>query len=544
MAFLLSSWLPLRTSPRMTTADPLHRPASQPEHAADCSWRHASATRSCRTPETSNRPIIDTFVNTNRYVKTDNNSTVFTTKEVLQSILKKYGAYVVQENGKWNIVRLEHYFSKETQVVFIEFDSDGIATGVQEGPDRILLLGSQINNFYPHHASANQQKFYNVALGAYKVLYEYGLVKSIILNRNVYYDDDQGNIQDWVITDNDFQISRYFKFGDISLTPPGYPNGYFIGEMFPTGRNQDFLALKSTSLQTVQENSSLKINISSFVTILRGAGEVVQFVQITITGTTGNIYYLNQEGGWIPETPTRLLIFTVTSTSLNSAENIPAEFAGITEGAPESGTLEVHFYLPKVNIELNTWVWSRLAEVNITQVDNGIRGESHTTERGFEDLNFRTVTAVVEDDGNIYVGDNPLTDAYVGGIENDIGENTLAWSKGFIDSISIDTSTKILLLEWLVRDRLQISSGNALNFSGGIYGYFPYLGVITIDNIGTRGEPIELHRFMTTAWSYDLTLNLIAANFERIYNKDVSSDVSYVYELETDNTVIRPAIKG
>ena len=96
----------------------------------------------------------------------------------------------------------------------------------------------------------------------------------------------------------------------------------------------------------------------------------------------------------------------------------------------------------------------------------------------------------------------------------------------------------------MVTDRLQISSGNALKFSGGIYGYFPYLGVITIDNIGNDAEPVTLDKFITSKWTYDLALNVISAEFERIYNNDISQDVTYNKELETDNTVIKPAIKG
>ena len=496
-------------------------------------------------PEVTNKPITDTFVNTDRYVKTDNSNTVFTAQEVLESILKKYGAYIVQQNGKWHIIRLEHYFSNDTQIVYAEFDYTGTATGVQEGPDRILLLGSQINGFYPHHANANQQKYYNVSLGAYKVIYEYGLVQSIILNRNLYFDDAQGNIQNWLITDDEFQISSQFLFRQVTdLTPPGYPNGYYIGSMYPVKFDKDYLALKSTSSQTVQENNSLEINISGLVTMLRSGGFMEQYVQIKVTGSTGNRYYLNTEGGWTDIAPEKIQIFAITINSLNNTYDVPWNFEGITDAVPESGVLEVHFYLPKMASDFITWKYSRITKVNITKADDGIRGESHTAERGKEELEYRTVTTVVEDDGNIYVGDNPLTDVYIGGIEDSSGANTLRWSKALIDSIVINTQSQYELLEWMVRDRLQISSGNALTFSGGIYGYLPYIGIITINNVGSGTEPPTPYRFMTTQWSYDLAINVISAEYERIYNEDIFEDVEYIKELETNNTVIKPAIKG
>ena len=49
---------------------------------------------------------------------------------------------------------------------------------------------------------------------------------------------------------------------------------------------------------------------------------------------------------------------------------------------------------------------------------------------------------------------------------------------------------------------------------------------------------------MTTSWSYDLAKNTISAEFDRVFNVDIFSDVRWTKELETDNTVIKPAIKG
>ena len=493
-------------------------------------------------PILTNKPITDTYVNTDRYVKTDKSNTVFTVKEVLESILKKYGAYVVQENGKWNIIRLENYFSEATQMVFTEYDFNGVTTGVQEAPNRIKLLGSQINGYYPHHANANQQKYYNVSLGAYKVIYEYGLVKSIVLNKNVYFNNDQGDIDYWEITDNDFILSAFFHFDLIDSNPPGYPNGYYIGQMLPTTQNNDFLALKTTTNQRVQENISLEINISGAIGPTNTLITIGQFVQIKLIGDLGAVYYLKQDGGWTDLSEEKINM--VRRTVRGSVNDLPWTFEGTTSATPIEGDISVHFYLPQWFRLQGIPTYIKITDVNIRQPDNGIKGESHTATRGKEELEYRTVTAVVEDDGNIYVGDNPLTDVYVGGIEDITTANTLRWSKRFINTNIIDSSNQYELLQWMVTDRLQISSGNALKFSGGIYGYFPYLGVITIDNIGNDAEPVTLDKFITSKWTYDLALNVISAEFERIYNNDISQDVTYNKELETDNTVIKPAIKG
>ena len=89
------------------------------------------------------------------------------------------------------------------------------------------------------------------------------------------------------------------------------------------------------------------------------------------------------------------------------------------------------------------------------------------------------------------------------------------------------------LLEWLVRDRLQISGGNAKKFSGGIFGYLPYLGVLRID--GLNGV------FMTTKYSWNTKDNTIDAEHIRIFTDDIFSDVEYSFAFESDN-VVKPTV--
>ena len=323
-------------------------------------------------------------------------------------------------------------------MVFTEYDFNGVTTGVQEAPNRIKLLGSQINGYYPHHANANQQKYYNVSLGAYKVIYEYGLVKSIVLNKNVYFNNDQGDIDYWEITDNDFQISSQFQFDFIDSNPPGYPNGYYIGNMFPTTQYNDFLALKTTTNQRVQENISLEINISGAIGPTNTLITIGQFVQIKLIGDLGAVYYLKQ----------------VRRTVRGSVNDLPWTFEGTTSATPIEGDISVHFYLPQWFNTQGPTTYIKITDVNIRQPDNGIKGESHTATRGKEELEYRTVTAVVEDDGNIYVGDNPLTDVYVGGIEDAKTDNTLRWSKRFINTNIIDSSNQYELLQLTILEMM------------------------------------------------------------------------------------------
>ena len=131
----------------------------------------------------------------------------------------------------------------------------------------------------------------------------------------------------------------------------------------------------------------------------------------------------------------------------------------------------------------------------------------------------------------MYVGDNE-SDTYLGALEDVNGDNTLKWAKT-IASV-IDTSKQYALLNWMARDRMTISGGNATIYSGGIYGYLPYFGVLSINNVDGL--------FMTTEWSYDTKNNKISATHERIFTDDIYSDVTVDFQLESDN-IVTPSIE-
>ncbi|MCP4052879.1 MAG: hypothetical protein GY739_07410, partial [Mesoflavibacter sp.] len=149
-------------------------------------------------PLLSNQPFYDTYVNADRYIKEDNSSSVFTVKEVLESILKKYGAFICQQDGYWHIVRIIDYFRTVEDVSYSQYEVDGTYKA-DANIDPRTELGSDINDFNPCHAGGNQSKFYKAALGAYKAIYKYGLVKSILENRKIYFNDEVGDIDGWIV---------------------------------------------------------------------------------------------------------------------------------------------------------------------------------------------------------------------------------------------------------------------------------------------------------------------------------------------------------
>ena len=489
-------------------------------------------------PTLSQRAIINTYSNTNRFFKEDDSSSVFTAKEVLESLLKKYGAYVTQQNGVWHIVRIASYFNESSTINYDSYNSDGTIIG-SFVESKQIILGSQINGFYPHHASANQQKNYNVALTAYKVYYQYGFVKSIIANRKVRFNDELGNIDDWVITNGRESFFRYeFENDD----PNFYPSGYYLGRMTSI-IDQMWLALKTnpTIPNIVKSGSNLSIEIKNKTKWLY---RIEQFVNIVLIGDDGIRYYLradqdNNVAAWGEDIQAIRVFEYVTPNSSSVFKTENSVFTVESDICPVDGEIEVEFFLPRVFPTGGEFEYTIVQEVNITEsVPENIKGESWTGIRG--NNRPETRTAVV-DTLNVFTGDNS-NQAYIGGIEDVNGENTIGWSKKLPDG-TIDISKQFPVLDWLTRDRLRISSGNSLLFTGGVYGYLPYLGVLTIDNIGFQTEPITPYYFMVVGYSYNLANNIISGQFERIFQADIYDDTIVYYNLEGQN-IIRPAIEG
>jgi len=486
-------------------------------------------------PTLSQEAIIDTYVNTDRYVNDDQNNTVFTAKEVLESILKKYGAFVTQQNGKWNIVRIIEFFTTSTSLAYTEYLIDG--TQDSSGTiDPQQVLGSEINSFSPCHAGGNQQKNYKPSLGAYKVVYKYGFVASIIDNPKVYW-DSVTTISNWTYEDITF-----FDFTALQPAIGGYPSGYYQSEFLSIQRaeivvfgvsynNFDTECLTSTTGVTSEVDGAVGLKFSIKADIFQGNKTLGMFAQLKLIGDSGTDYYLNDNGEWTLSTAiVRIFENTYSRLTENDLVFLGGRTMTIsTNLTPESGTVEVHLFRP--TSEKNTFaalVEDKVIITNVTvaaNVDANVKGESHTATR------ISNATAVVDTEEKISVGDN-VSDLYIGGLEDSSDENTDSWCKA--PGGTIDSSKKWKLLNWMVRDRLTISSGNATVFSGSIFGYLPYLGVLSIENIDGL--------FMTIKWSYDLANNVINADHERIFQDDIYSDIDYSFELESDN-VIRPAIE-
>ena len=482
-------------------------------------------------PVTTNTAIKTTYVNTDRYANDDQEGSVFTAKEVLESLLKKYGAFITQQNNQWHIVRIIDYYADLSGQPYDLYESDGTYVNSYTALNN-LELGSDIDGYNPCHAGANQQRNYKAALGAYKVYYEYGLVKSILENPKIYFNDGVGDIDGWNV---ETSLSN-FNF-ELKDAIPEYPSGYYECQMIPEddlytvteALSYDYTNYDNDVIGSQTLSVSIKTFTYLFVPIFNTVTKYWHHTRITLIGDSGTVYYLNSSGEWTLSTVLiQMFQYIYYSTGENEYKELTNTFNIKANGLPEDGTINVEFILPNHNGS-SQFSYTVIKNVSIEGVDLDIKGESWTSQRNYEGNG--TATAIVETEDKIYVGDS-VSDLYIGAIEDSSNNNTLYWSKT-VGGV-IDETKQLPLLNWLSRDRLTISGGNATIFKGGVLGYLPYLSVIKINNIDGI--------FMCIAYKYDLEQDRIEASFERIFNDDIYSDVSVKYQLESDN-VISPAIE-
>lgn len=466
--------------------------------------------------------ILSSYINTDRFIKDDKEKkNVFTAKQVLESILKKYGAFVCQQDSKWHIIRLIDYYNNN-DIGYKEYNLEPTLIDTVSSVSRSVDLGSQIDGYYPHHANANQQKHYNAALGAYKVFYKYGEVESMFENPKIYFNDNLGDIDSWIISST----------SDFNFTLLNNPVGFYEGGI--KSQHKDVLFVSALTYDYTTDPSPvvagevlfIGLKLSHVIDIkgLDGVAFYRQYIRLSLV-TDSTTYYLDENGNWGGSSSFVSVYFFKELTNNVVQTNVDSVFDMQTLEVPEDGNIKIEFLKPFYgNSTLNTGSYTVVKSAVVGAIGVGVEGESHTAKR--IDGN---ATAIIDTSDDIYSGDNP---DYIGGVNDINNEATLFWYKK-INGV-IDETKQYPVLNWLVRDRLTISSGNSTIFTGTIYGYVPYTGKFSINNI----EGV----FMMIKYTYDLLNNTTDCEFERVFTDDVSDSIEYDYALEGEN-VVRPAIE-
>ena len=471
-------------------------------------------------PTLSQRALIETYVNQDRYVNDDQSGTVFTCKQVIDGILKKYGATIFWKNNRWEVQRIIEFYDNTTASFTTEWTSDGqfIANGLV---DKDFTIGSQINGFDPFHSGGSQALTFKGSLGAYKVFYKYGFVQSIIENSKVIWNSQSfADIDNWTVlnSSNWGWVPSESRYG---FRPRLRTSGSVGGQLVST------LQSVPSAQTSVDEGLVLFVKFEGELTFNWGAVEV--YGQIILSDGTQTQYL--DETGWTTS-PRYLFLFGGKTGVGGETINFSADFT--TPNVPFDGEIRVVFSYPiwtpgAPGQTVRTQDLLIFREITVNgQVDTNIDGESFTATR------ISNPTTITESDDNVFVGDN-FSDVYIGAIEDINNDNTLQWGKRKAgNSVVFPPFRK--LLDFLVRDRLVMESGNRLEFQGGVFGFVPFGSMLRIDGFDDC--------FFILDWSFDPVTNVTEMTSVRIFNDpSVESDINVEFKLE-GGTVIEPQIVG
>jgi hypothetical protein len=119
--------------------------------------------------------LKDIYVNADRFIKNENDTVIMDCNEVLTSMLNLFSAVITQQDANWWIYR-PNDLQLNGYTTFINQDTNTSFT-----KNLNAVLGSQINNFYPHHCDGNQQIEVKGAISAYRLNYQYGFLEGLSL---------------------------------------------------------------------------------------------------------------------------------------------------------------------------------------------------------------------------------------------------------------------------------------------------------------------------------------------------------------------------
>ena len=409
-------------------------------------------------------------------------------EKVLKSVLEIYSAAIIQMNGEWWIYRP---IDVKDSMLFHRYEN-GARTTVTW--DAAMPIGSHIDQFNIFHVNANLRKSINPSTQAFRVHYKYGSVRSIGINSHIEF-DASGNAEGWSINWFDGRVLRDGARG-LKVIDAVYEPG--ITWVYNT---QDI-------------NVSYGDNIKIIVSLYTARGRMVYnpdkpyYVEPTVLTYSFETYnFALTENGWQPKgTP---------------AQRIRADY-GISErevvhtfeldNIPERADLLITIRIERVNpVSQDKGLYLKSIEVVPDAVDNR-KGEYHTAQR------TTRVSSVTKEDKTVSNGDS-ISDVFYGTLYKSDGEYTELWSRA-----AEEEGKPILAM--MVEDALRIAPRPMYFFEGDIYGYFPFLSHIVMNNITGRYQPAK--------YSFDTRHNIAEFNFKEFDNVKLIEGPEYSYTKEID----------
>jgi hypothetical protein len=454
--------------------------------------------------------LKDIYVNADRFIKNENDIVIMDCNEVLISMLNMFSGVITQQDGQWWIYRPNDLeFNGYTE--FINQDTDTTFT-----KNLNAVLGSQINNFYPHHCDGNQQIEVKGAISAYRLNYQYGFLNGFVSNPNLNHDEEMV-YADWE-TNPDLPI--YVPGPDFPFDPVLVFQ--IINDPLSTSGLQMWTKEETPFITEVLTSTSF-IGLENQVLTFRFKGSTKNIIhQLIFQIKTSTGYYLNRNNVWVLDSNAYIQVQTGTIASTEVFIN----YELLMPPLPNDCDVTIIICAPKVFplYSINRIGISKITYIEILDNEtqkSGIVGEFHTVTR------FNPPSSIVKENQKVFNGDG--IQILIGSIYK-ANQETLTnfWTrKNKFESLP--------LLGISAMDDLRIQSNPIKVFSGSIFGQIPYMSVISIDNITGLFMPIE--------YDYDYKTNKSQVKLLEFYNTDLA-DIQYTISPDYGNNTVKPTIKG
>lgn len=450
----------------------------------------------------------DIYVNSDRFIKDKNDIIIMDCNEVLTSMLNLFSAVITQQDGQWWIYR-PNDLELNGYTEFINQTTDAVFT-----KNLNVVLGSQINGYYPHHAGANQQIEVKGAISAYRLNYQYGLVSGLVSNPTFNFDTTIPPME-WI------EDPVFYDWTTLPTAPPNLIRYPFINSSIPRlaiGKLSGIYELIASTPISGELGETFNFTAKLFAQIGYLESTTITF---PIKIKTSDGYYLHQNNYWVNYNT----YYSFSISFIGDGTRWGEVFGSFKLSMPpliDDCTFEIIICNPQgfgfIGGSAGYTSVDILSNILETQ---GLVGEFHTVTR------LLPPSSITKENQKVFNGDGIAS--LIGSIfKDDLTTLTTFWTRK-------NKFENLPLLGISAMDDLRIQSNPIKVFTGDVYGYIPYFSVVTIDNVTGLFMPIE--------WDYDYKNNITRIKLLQFYNTDIA-DIQYTVSPDYGNNTIKPTIKG
>lgn len=434
-----------------------------------------------------------------RFYKGDG-ETIMSCKEVLESVLGKYFAFIWHDGENWQIRAYDERTGLGAGFPNLKlWKYEGLTGSIidEDYSWSIFEIGSQISGVSPHWVNSNQTREIEAAKGVLKVNYKYGFTTGFVDNFD--FENNGTSANGWgVIVGQEAFVNYtspvYVEIETGNSDPGAKVLQSLIGTPVLSG-NKINLELELTKYNQVGKAQPFRM----YASIILGDGVSTYSLQSGGTWATGN-------GGYVTfEIPGGVGVYSVNQE---------------TEPLPIDGDVYISLRRP-ASFGAGDLANLRVNKAQISAVSGNEQGENHVTyNNNGSSRSAENITIDVGDNGSAL---------YTGTLYKDNNDPTDFWQ--FLNTPN-DISGTQQLLEYLSKEIASYKYRNLSIINGDVYGYVPFFSLFRLD--------LKEGNYFCTRYSYNTKTGVTAMKFiQRISN---STNQTYEKIIDYGN-VVEPTIK-